>query len=216
MVSWIFNNPFIAVALLCAGASALLMLWFLVRKPTLSNAVKLVLLLGIGVLPIATAATGNVAGFQATEKRHFCASCHVMTAYGADSEDPKSTSLAARHARNDLFGEENCYACHANYGMFGTVLTKFGGMRHVYEYTFHYRTMSLVEAREKIHIREPFENSTCMHCHSTQDPTWNAVKEHASLLDRLRDGSVSCASAGCHGPAHPFSKTPLVMPTVTP
>ena len=216
MVSWIFNNPFIAVALACAGASALLMLWFLVRKPTLSHAVKLVLLLGIGVLPIATAATGNVAGFQATEKRQFCQSCHVMTAYGADSADPNSKSLAARHARNDLFGDENCYACHANYGMFGTVLTKYGGLRHVYEYTFHYRDMPLAEAREKIHIREPFQNSTCMHCHSTQDPIWNGVKEHASLIDRLRDGSVSCASAGCHGPAHPFSKVPYGASAVTP
>jgi cytochrome c-type protein NapC len=66
--------------------------------------------------------------------------------------------------------------------------------------------MPLDEARAKIHIRTPFQNATCMHCHSTENPTWNAVREHASLLPRLRDEEVSCASAGCHGPAHPFSK----------
>ena len=206
MESWIFNNPILAAALACAGASALLVLWFLVRRPALSHATKLVLLAGIGILPLATATTGNVADFEATKDRRFCGSCHVMTPYKNDSEDPHSTTLAARHARNDSFGSDNCYACHADYGMFGTITTKLGGLRHVYEYTFHYRNMSLEEARVSIHIRKPFQNATCMHCHSTQNPAWNGVREHASLLDRVRDGSISCASAGCHGPSHPFSK----------
>lgn len=211
MVTWIINNLLLAAALACAGASALLMVWFLIRRPTLSRATKIVLLLGIGVLPLSTATTGSVSGFEATKTRRFCGSCHVMTPYGADSDDLHSTTLAARHARNGLFGDENCYGCHANYGMYGTVLTKLGGLRHVYEYALHYRNMSLAEARATIHIRTPFQNATCMHCHSTQGPTWNAVKEHASLLDRLRGGAVSCASVGCHGPAHPFSKTPAPL-----
>jgi len=212
MVTWIFDNLLLTAALACAGASALLMLWYLLRRPALSRATKIVLLLGIGVLPIATATTGNVAGFEATKARRFCGSCHVMTPYGADSDDRHSTTLAARHARNALFGDANCYGCHADYGMYGTVITKLGGLRHVYEYVLHYRNMSLEDARATIHIRTPFQNATCMHCHSTQGPTWNAVKEHASLLDRLRGGAVSCASAGCHGPAHPFSK-PTSKPT---
>jgi cytochrome c-type protein NapC len=129
-----------------------------------------------------------------------------MTPYEADSENPASTSLAARHARNDVFGADNCYECHRDYGMFGTVTTKIGGMRHVYEYTFHYRNMSLDEARDKIHIRHPFQNGSCMQCHSTHNPLWSKVKEHASLTDEVRAGTTSCASDGCHGPAHPFSK----------
>jgi cytochrome c-type protein NapC len=197
MEAWIFNNPLLAAALACASASAVLVAWYLVRRPQLTHATKLVLLAAIGVLPLATATTGNVAGFEATKTRRFCGSCHVMTPYRNDSEDPHSTTLAARHARNALFGDDNCYACHADYGMYGTIVTKAGGLRHVYEYTLHYRNMPLDEARAKIHIRHPFP---------TQAPLWNAVPEHASLLDRLRDGSVSCASAGCHGPAHPFSK----------
>jgi cytochrome c-type protein NapC len=51
-----------------------------------------------------------------------------------------------------------------------------------------------------------------MHCHSTDNPIWNAVPEHASLIVRVRDGSISCASNGCHGPAHPFSKRPWGAP----
>jgi cytochrome c-type protein NapC len=206
MVSWIISNPLIAAAIACAAAAALLLLWYLVRRPALSHATKLVLLAAIGILPIATATTGNVAGYEATKARRFCGSCHVMTPYRDDSQDPHSTTLASRHARNALFGDENCYACHADYGMFGTVVTKLGGLRHVYEYVLHYRNMPLDEARDTIRIRHPFQNATCMHCHSTRGPSWNAIKDHASLLDRARGGEVSCASAGCHGPAHPFSK----------
>jgi nitrate/TMAO reductase-like tetraheme cytochrome c subunit len=204
MVSWIIAKPFLAGALLCAAAAAVLAVWFLLRRPALTRTTKLVLLAAIGVLPLATAATGNVAGFEATKARGFCGSCHVMTPYQHDSEDHHSTTLAARHARNELFGDENCYACHADYGMFGTVVTKLGGLRHIYEYALHYRNMPLDEARATIHIRKPFQNATCMHCHSTAGPSWNAVKDHVSLIDRV--GTVSCASAGCHGPAHPFSK----------
>jgi cytochrome c-type protein NapC len=194
MASWILNNLAMVAAIACAAASALLVLWFLVARPALTNA------------PIATAVTGNVSGYEATKSRTFCGSCHVMKEYSDDSADPDSTTLAARHGRNALFGDANCYGCHADYGMFGTVTTKLGGLRHVYEYTFHYHQMSPEEARAKIHIRTPFQNATCMHCHSTEVPLWKGVPEHASLLPRLRDGSVSCASAGCHGPAHPFSK----------
>lgn len=208
MVSWIISNPFLAAALVCGGGSALVMLWFLLFRPALSRATKIILLGGIGLLPLATASTGSIAGFEATKARRFCGSCHVMTPYKIDSEDRHSTALAARHARNELFGEENCYACHANYGMFGTVITKMGGMRHVYEYVLHYRNMSLEEAKATIHIRQPFQNSTCMHCHSTEGTSWNAVKDHVSIVDRVRAGTVSCASSGCHGPAHPFSKPP--------
>jgi hypothetical protein len=123
MATWISSSPLTAVAFACAAASALLVLWWLVRRPALTHATKLLLLLGIGVLPIAMATTGNVAGYEATKARTFCGSCHVMTPYSADSHDPESVTLAARHARNAMFGDDNCYTCHADYGMFGTITT---------------------------------------------------------------------------------------------
>ena len=201
-----YTFPYTAFALGCAGLAAVLLLWYLIARPRLGRATKIVLLLGIGVLPLGTAANGNVAGFNATKTRTFCSSCHVMTPFGDDSSNPGSTSLAARHGRNTAFGDENCYTCHADYGMFGTVTTKIGGMRHVYEYALHFHQLSLEEALPKIHIRNPFPNATCMRCHSTEAPGWQRVGDHKSLLDRVRDGSVSCASNGCHGPAHPFAQ----------
>ena len=193
-------------ALGCAALSAALLVWYLAWRPALTRATKIVLLFGIGLLPLGAAMTGNYAGFEATTERRFCGSCHVMSPYMRDSEDPASTSLAARHARNAFFGDRNCYTCHADYGMFGTIKTKAGGMGHVYQWVFHYHQLPPDVAQARIHIKAPFPNATCMRCHSTEDPDWNAVEDHASILDRVRSGEVSCASYGCHGPAHPFSK----------
>jgi cytochrome c-type protein NapC len=167
------------------------------------------LLLGLGVLPIGAAATGNIQGYETTEKRAFCGSCHVMSKHASDSEDPTSKSLAARHARNKLFGEDNCYMCHANYGMYGTVLTKMGGMRHVWLYYTEYRSVPLGDALKTIHLREPYPNESCMECHSTDNAIWLRVPDHASSLDEVRAGRISCASGGCHGYAHPFDKPAL-------
>ena len=201
-----FSDPFLLLALGCASLAVIVLVWYLVRRPALTRSTKVLLLFGIGLLPIATAANGNIAGYHATKTTRFCSSCNVMTPYGDDSTDLNSTSLASRHARNELFGDENCYACHADYGMFGTITTKLGGLRHVYEYTFNYHQLSVDEALVKMEILRPFENATCIRCHSMQNPTWNQVGDHASTLDSLRAGTVSCASEGCHGPAHPFSK----------
>jgi cytochrome c-type protein NapC len=206
MATSIFSDPFLAFGLLTASASAVVLLWYLVRRPALTRATKIALLFGIGLLPIATAGNGNIAGFEATKERRFCGSCHVMTPYGRDAADRASESLASRHSRNEQFGEESCYACHANYGMFGTVVTKLGGMRHVYEYVLHYRSMPTDEFLAKIEIRDPFPNATCIRCHSTTNPGWSRIGDHASSLAEVRSGAVSCASEGCHGPAHPFSK----------
>jgi cytochrome c-type protein NapC len=87
--------------------------------------------------------------------------------------------------------------------MFGTVITKIGGLRHVWYYYTEYQYYTVEEARPKIHIIAPFPNASCMHCHSTDVPIWREVDEHAAALDDLREGTISCASAACHGPPHP-------------
>ena len=193
------------VPLVSAAIAATILVVFLVRRPSLtSGATKLWLLLGLFVFPILTAGVGNVQGFEATKTRTFCASCHVMKEHTDDSDNPMSLSLSSRHARNKLFGDENCYACHADYGMYGTLLTKVGGMRHVYYYYLGgYSGMSMAEAKAKIRIHAPFPNENCMQCHSTKDALWEERPDHKSALPDLRAGRMSCASAGCHGVAHP-------------
>ena len=194
------------LAIVCAVLASMILIWFLARKPPLTGMVKFLLLVGIGVLPIGSAATGNIAGFEHTKHRRFCGSCHVMGPYRADSENPASLSLASMHARNEEFGKDNCYECHKDYGAFSTMMTKMGGMLHVYHYYTHYRSVDLQTSLAEIELYKPFANANCTRCHSTEAHGWLSIADHASNLPRLRNGEVSCASEGCHGPIHPFSK----------
>jgi cytochrome c-type protein NapC len=189
-----------------AGAAAIL-LRQLVLSPPLHLRTKLLLALGLAVLPLFAAVTTTVEGMQRTTERDFCGSCHVMQAHVADAEDPASLSLASRHARNPFFGSRNCYVCHANYGLIGYPMTKLNGMKHVYHYYLgEYGELSLEQALPKLHLYEPYDNVNCRQCHSGLAPLWKEVPEHAALGEALFEGSVSCASGGCHGYAHPFSK----------
>jgi hypothetical protein len=190
-----------------AAIAAVILVVHLVRQPVIRGTTKLWLLMGLGFFPIVTAGTSNIAGFKATQSRTFCGSCHVMIPHASDSGDPNSLSLAAVHARNDYFGHDNCYTCHKDYGMYGYVLTKMGGMRHVYLYLTEYHSMPLEESRHAIRILKPLPNANCMSCHTTTAPKWLSVPDHASSLQAVREGTLSCASGGCHGFAHPITKT---------
>jgi hypothetical protein len=127
----------------------------------------------------------------------------VMLPYTDDAENPASTTLAARHSRNAEFGDASCYHCHQDYGMFSTVATKIGGLSHVYYYYTEWHAMPADEALENIELYRPYANVSCMRCHSTENPGWGAVDEHVSMREQIVSGEVMCASAGCHGPAHP-------------
>lgn len=209
------TSPIVVVSLGCALAAGVIIVVHLVRRPVLDLKAKLWLLMGLGVFPALTAGTSTVVGMERTTHRNFCGSCHVMDAHFADTADPKSQSLAARHSRNAFFGDRSCYVCHANYGMFGYILTKAGGMRHVYEYYFGgYGKLTLEEAKRAIHLRAPYDNKNCRECHTTTLHDWRRVPDHGSLKAQLDSNEVSCASAGCHGYAHPFTKglKPLEVP----
>lgn len=207
MTSHVLGGPAGWLAIVCFTLAAIVAVWFLVVDPPLSPATKLLLLFGIAVFPIGGALATNYVGFEATTQRSFCGGCHVMLPYTDDAADPTSLSLASRHSRNPMFGDQSCYKCHANYGMFSTVATKMGGMKHVYYYYIAgWRRLDIEAFLDKVHIEKPFANDTCMQCHSTRTSYFLAVPDHTGALDQIRSEQVSCASAGCHGPAHPFSK----------
>jgi hypothetical protein len=194
------------LALACSAIASVIVIVYLIKRPAFSVGTKLWLFFGLGILPLGTAFTGNVAGMEASKQVTFCSSCHVMLAHTGDARDPQSQSLAARHSRNHQFGNESCYVCHADYGLFGTVFTKLGGMGHVYEYVKEYHQYSLEEALPKIHLRKPMPNRNCQQCHSGKNKLWRAVAEHGAAQADHESGKISCGSAGCHGYAHPFTK----------
>jgi hypothetical protein len=72
-----------------------------------------------------------------------------------------------------------------------------------------YRNVSAEDAKKTVTLRDPGEmNDNCMQCHSTKDTLWLAVADHKSSVDDTRAGRIACASAGCHGLAHPFFRAP--------
>jgi hypothetical protein len=186
----------IAAASLAAAAAAML-IGYLVLRPPLGPAVRLWLLVAAGLLPLGAALTGNLANFERTKQRSFCASCHPMEPYVATSEAPESAALAATHSRNRAFGEESCYVCHRDYGMFGTVTTRLGGLRHAW--AFYVGGWS-----EPPRLYHPYSNEGCRFCHSTTLPGFGAEPEHAIALEELARDEISCVASGCHGPAHPL------------
>jgi cytochrome c-type protein NapC len=93
--------------------------------------------------------------------------------------------------------------------MFGTIVTKAAGLRHVWRYLTEYRRTTLEDAKKTIRLREPQRmNDNCMQCHSTRDTLWLKVPDHKASLADERAGRVGCASEGCHGLAHPFFRPP--------
>lgn len=200
-------SPLGVVCLVCAVIAIVILGRYLLKKPPLDFRWRMILLLGLGGFPAGSAITSTVDGMNNTTERKFCGSCHTMDPYIFDVDDPDSQSLAARHGRNPFFGSRNCYVCHADYGMLGYPLTKLTGMKHVYMYYIvGWRNYSPEEAQAKIHLAKPYDNTNCRQCHSGTLDDWSSVPEHVALDKELQNNTVSCASGGCHGYAHPFSK----------
>ena len=188
------------VALASAACAIVIILWYLIRQPPLGRLTKVLLLFGLGLLPVMVALAGNIAGYEYTLSRPFCGSCHVMGPYLRDAQDPGSQSLAAIHSRNHRFGEQSCYVCHADYQMFGAITTKMNGMKHLYYYVTEYaNTGPDGEGGPTIHLYKPFTNDKCMQCHSTGAKKY--VETHADQLEQIRSGDMSCTD--CHSEVHP-------------
>jgi len=189
-------------ALVAAGISALILGWYLVRRPPLGRLTKILLLFGLGVMPLGVALTGNISGFEFTLKRQFCGSCHVMLPYTEDAADPGSNSLAAIHSRNHSFGEESCYNCHADYQLFGAMTTKVNGLKHLFYYVTEYaNTGPDGEGGPPIHLYKPFRSGACMQCHSTTAKKY--VETHGDSLEAIRKGEMNCID--CHNDIHPLA-----------
>lgn len=196
----------VAIAFSCAVAASIILVVFLVRPRPLSGATKVWLLFGIGVLPVAAALTGNIAGYEASKEQEFCGSCHTMRPFVRDATDPESTSLAALHARNKLLADESCYQCHREYRRFGQLLTKVTGLHHLWAYATEYRTRG-EEAAGDVRVYNPYANANCRYCHSTELPGFRDEPEHETVAEKIRTDAISCSAAGCHGPAHPVGAT---------
>jgi nitrate/TMAO reductase-like tetraheme cytochrome c subunit len=150
------------------------------------------LIIGVGIIPLAASGLGTVLVFERAEKVEFCASCHLtMQRYVDDLHDGNSTSLAAVHYKNRYISDDQCYVCHTSYGVFGTVEAKKEGMIDVYKY--YTRTFKL-----PVHLRHPYPNDDCLKCHAGS-AKWLDV--HDAFKDSVFSGELHCLD--CHATEHP-------------
>jgi cytochrome c nitrite reductase small subunit len=147
---------------------------------------------GAVALPFLVSGVGTILVFERAERVEFCESCHLtMQAFVDDMKNPKSNSLAALHYKNRYIPDNQCYACHTSYGLFGTVQAKKEGLHDVYHY--YTRTFHL-----PIKLRHPYPNNDCLKCHAGS-VKWN--EDHQDYKDALFSGGATCMQ--CHADANP-------------
>ena len=169
----------------------LLWVWRSVRARGVTGTSKAMLFGAILVLPVMVVFLATAHGMDESMKVEACGACHAMDGHVADLRNPKSDSLAATHYKNRYIQGDQCYTCHSDYGMFGTVSAKLEGLGHVYH--------NITDSYEKpIKIRKPFSNVRCFGCHYGAA---NFVAKHdKDEIPNLVSGKDSCLD--CHGPAH--------------
>jgi hypothetical protein len=156
------------------------------------------LVFSLGTLPFALVFFGYSYGLEASKKVEACGACHVMTPFVADLRNPKSDTLAAIHHMNHEIAGNDCYTCHSDYGMSGTIRAKWEGLGHVFRYTTG-------RYRLPIKIAHPFPVERCLGCHGDSQKFLRTSGHPAEAMADIVSGKMPCID--CHGPAHPAPET---------
>ena len=155
------------------------------------------LLVAVALVPTMVAFLAFAHGLEGSSTVAACGSCHVMSRYVSDLQDVKSDTLAATHFKNRFILDKQCYTCHSDYGIAGTLTAKLAGLGHVWR-----NTTGAYELPLK--IAHPYPNVRCLGCHGASQRFLNSEGHAKEDLPALMNGSTSCLD--CHGPAHPEQK----------
>jgi nitrate/TMAO reductase-like tetraheme cytochrome c subunit len=188
----IFTFVLCVLILVCIGMSLVLYR----GRQTEGNALWLHLL-GLCIFPVFLLPFGNFTIFEYSKQERFCASCHAsMDPYVNDMTAPGGKSLAATHYQDRFARGEECYTCHANYGVHGTFRAKLLGLDDAWSELSGRYTVP-------IKMRKPFPNELCLKCH---DGARKFMKEDSHtdpggvVAKALLDDSTKCTD--CHLPGH--------------
>jgi nitrate/TMAO reductase-like tetraheme cytochrome c subunit len=185
----------IAFALL--NLALLAFAWRSLRSGALTPTARGWLFVGVGLVPVMVAFLSFAHGLESSTTVSACGSCHVMTPFVKDLQDVKSDTLAATHFKNRYIQESQCYTCHSDYGLSGTLKAKFEGLGHVWRY-------SVGDYELPLKLNRPYAFVRCLNCHGASQKFLNASGHPKEEMKNLLSGSVSCID--CHGPAHPEQK----------
>lgn len=176
--------------------SILIALIFLIHPTvTAGTGWKIVAFLGLCVLPALAMAGGVNFHMQRSEQTSFCISCHSMEPYGRSLHVDDASYVPAQHFQNHRVPvDQACYACHADYTIYGPLNDKLQGLKRVY--------MQYVSTPPNpIQIAGGFKNANCLRCHlGARSFVQNPV--HMAIMDTLLSNQLSCVSSGCHDTVH--------------
>ncbi len=178
-------------ALLAIGLTG----WVLLRRRDRLGSLqsKVVLFLGMCVLPFPVMLMSTAVGLEQAKAVDFCSSCHVMMPFVEDMEDPGSTGLAALHYQNRFIREDHCYVCHTNYGLFGTVEAKIGGVSHIWEEATGVYDLP-------IQAKGGYQFTICLNCHGLS-ARFAKNDLHQAVVGEVLAGQAACTD--CHVLSHP-------------
>ena len=172
--------------------------WRSLRRGVVTPTARGWLLVGVGLLPVMVAFLAFAHGLERSATVAACGSCHVMTPFVDDLRNPNSDTLAATHFKHRYIRENQCYTCHSDYGIAGTLSAKFAGLGHVWRYTTGAYTVP-------IKIASPYPNVRCLGCHGASQKFLTSAGHPKEDQPALLNGQTSCLD--CHGPAHPEQRS---------
>jgi hypothetical protein len=183
-----------SLALVMAVLAVALIAWTLVaHRGRLSGfRARLLLFIGTCCVPFPAVLMSAAVGLEQSKAVSFCNSCHLMGAFVTDMKDAGSLSLSALHFRNRYIQTDHCYSCHTDYGLFGTLEAKVGGMAHVWS---EFAGAGSGMVRPKTNYRF----TICLNCHG-QSSKFIRQKSHAGVVDRVVSGKSVCTE--CHNRSH--------------
>lgn len=183
-----------------AIAGTVLVLFLIVAQRRLAESfLKWICVGTLVLLPALVISMGNIVGLQHAKKVEFCQSCHLtMGHFIKDMQDPGSQTLAALHYRHRWSPDDQCYACHTSYGLFGDIQAKRKGVEDFFKY--YARSYSL-----PVRMHRPYINADCLKCHE-RTPKFVDSETHRGSLAEIRGGDLRCID--CHAPAHAEQVTP--------
>jgi cytochrome c-type protein NapC len=173
--------------------------FFLRPSVTAGTGGKILAFMAMCALPAVCVGGGLFSQMQRSEQTKFCISCHAMENYGKSLYVDDPSYLPAKHFQNHRVpADMACYACHADYTIYGPVKDKYQGLKRVY-------MQYISKPPEHITIPGGYNNHQCLRCHSgARGFEENAI--HQSIMDTLTSNQVSCISSGCHDTIHNASE----------
>jgi cytochrome c-type protein NapC len=149
------------------------------------------------ILPVLCMSWGASEHIDRSKQTAFCLSCHIMESHGKSLYVDDPSYLAAAHFQNHRIPvEEACYTCHTDYALYGGVVAKMRGLRHIY-----IQYVGTPPRPDDIKLYSPYNNRECLYCHLGAR-LFESNPIHMAMLSSLKSNQVSCMTSGCHSTVH--------------